>query len=55
MGVARTLSLDGATSTGPLSRIPEPSELNRPRVSAETLKGSGANPGHMMSEYIHLT
>jgi hypothetical protein len=52
-GVARTLPWNGATFTGPLSKIPESSELNCLRASPKTLKGSRANPKHMMSEYIH--
>lgn len=56
VGLARTLAWMawvGAAFTGPLSRTPASSELNRARASTEALKGSGANPSQMMSEYTH--
>ena len=45
----RTLACDSSPFAGTLSRTPELSELDRPRVSCETLNGSGANPRDMMS------
>ena len=50
----RMLACDGSSFEGTLSKIPESSELNRPRDSCETLNGSGANTRDMMSEWIEL-